>query len=77
MDFENIEQITQKISFAYEDLFFETDKRNLFLGIFRRYLLPVDPFVQMEPYDAIILLGREAPAEFEQMVKELKDLSLI
>ena len=35
--------IAQKISFAYEDLFGNEDKRKLFEDIFARFLNPVDP----------------------------------
>jgi len=67
----------QRISFAYEDLFGDENKRKLFGAIFDRFLLPVDPGGRLEPYDAIIALWRQNPDEFNQMVRELKESSLI
>ena len=67
----------QKISFAYEDLFGNEDKRKLFEAIFARFLNPVDPGGKLEPYDAIVVLWRQNPDEFSKMVEELKASSLI
>lgn len=77
MDTEKIGLIAQEISFAFEDLYHDVDKRNKFTSIFDRYLVQMDPSGTMEPYDAIILLGRAKPEEFKQMLKELKEFSLI
>jgi len=77
MNIEQISLIAQQISFAFEDHFFNEGKRGMFHALFDRYLAPVDPSGRMEPYDAIVLLGRQSPREFENMVKELKDKDLI
>jgi len=77
MNIEHISLIALKISFAFEDQFFNENKRSMFNALFNRYLVPLDPSGRMEPYDAIILLGRQSPEEFEHMVKELKDKELI
>jgi len=76
-DVEKVALIAQKISFAFEDHFPDVMKRKLFVALFDRYLSSVDPEGHMETYDAIIQLGRKEPAEFDRMVKEMKDRSLI
>ena len=73
-DIEKIGIIAQEISFAFEDQYFDEDKRKVFTAIFERFL-PITG--SSDPYDAIILLGRTNPSEFEQMIKELKENSLI
>lgn len=80
MDIDTVEKVgrlAQTISFSYEDLYHVEDKRKMFHALFERYLSPVDPSGSMEPYDAIILLWRKNPAEFDQMVREMKDHKLI
>jgi len=67
----------QTISFTYEDLFGNEDKRKLFEVIFARFLNPVDPEGKLEPYDAIVVLWRQNPDEFSKMVEELKASSLL
>ncbi len=77
MNIEHIALIAQKISFAFEDHFFNEKKRSMFDALFNRYLVPLDPSGRLEPYDAIILLGQQSPEEFEHMVKEMKEKELI
>ena len=77
MDIEQISLIAQKISFAFEDSYSDENRRKLFVALFDRYLSPVDPAGIMEPYDAIILLGRKNHSEFKQLVKEMEDLGLV
>ena len=77
MNFEHINLVAQKISFAFEDHYFDEHKRNNFITLFNRYLLPLDPSGFMEPYDAIVLLGQNNPSEFDLMVKEMKEKELI
>lgn len=77
MNIEHIALIAQKISFAFEDHFFNENKRSMFNALFNRYLMPLDPSGKMEPYDAIVLLGRQSPEELEHMVKEMKEKELI
>jgi hypothetical protein len=77
MDIEKISLMAQKISFAFEDLYPDKEKRELFNAIFNKYLSQFDSHGVMEPYDAIILLGRKNPEEFDRMIQEIKDLSLI
>jgi len=77
VNIENIALIAQKVSFAFEDQFFNENKRSMFNALFNRYLVPLDPSGRMEPYDAIILLGRQSPEEFEHMVQEMKEKELI
>jgi hypothetical protein len=77
MNFEHTNLVAQKISFAFEDHYFDERKRNDFIALFNKYLLPIDTTGTMEPYDAIVLLGREDPSKFEHMVKEMKEKELI
>lgn len=70
-------RLAQTISFSYEDHYHVQEKRKMFQALFERYLSPVDPSGSMEPYYAIILLWRKNPAEFDQMVREMKDHRLI
>jgi hypothetical protein len=77
MNIEHIALIAQKISFAFEDQFFNENIRSMFNTLFNRYLVPLDPSGRMEPYDAIILLGRQSPEEFKLMVQEMKEKELI
>jgi hypothetical protein len=77
MDIEKIALIAQKISFAFEDLYPVKEKREKFYALFDRYLSGLDSSGTMHPYDAIILLARKFPEEFDMMVKEMEDSSLI
>jgi hypothetical protein len=77
MTFEHVTLVAQKISFAFEDHYFDEKKRNTFIALFNRYLLPIDPSGAMEPYDALVLLGRKDRSEFDLMVKEMKEKELI
>jgi len=77
MDMEHITMTAQKISFAFEDMYGDKDKRAMFAALFNRYLSEVDPAGVMDPYDAMVSLGRQVPAEFDQMVKEMQEMKLI
>ena len=77
LDHEMVMSIAQKISNSLEDNFFDIDKRKFFDAVFARYFPAVDPAGTMEPYDAVVNLGRQDPSEFEKMVKELEDKGLI
>jgi hypothetical protein len=59
-------RLAQEISFAFEDWYHDKDKMRIFHALFNRYLLPVDPGEQMEPYDAIITLWRKNRSEFRE-----------
>lgn len=77
MDIEKISLIAQKISFAFEDFYYDEKKRKLFISLFDKYLSQLDPSGLMEPYDVIILLGRKHPSEFKEMVREMKEHKLV
>jgi len=77
MDMEKITTTAQKIRFAFEDFYGDKEKRVLFDALFNRYLSDVDPAGVMDPYDAIVSLGRQAPEEFDQMVKEMHEMKLL
>ncbi len=72
-----IEDMAMKIFNAYEDVFYEKNKRKIFENLFNRYLNIVDTLGTMHLYDAIVSLGNRHRLEFDQMVKELKGNSLI
>lgn len=72
-----IEDIAFKISAAFEDNYFVPQKRNMFNAVFDKYLSLADPTASMEPYEAIVALGYRFRAEFDEMVKQLKELGLI
>ncbi len=72
-----IEDIAMKIFNAYEDYLLDKDKRKIFEDLFDRYLSAIDTEGNMEPYDAIVLLGRRSRSDFDKMVKTLRDHSLI
>jgi hypothetical protein len=74
---EKIAQIAQQIVFAFEDFFHDKSKRSMFNEIFNKYLSQVDTRGNMNPYEAILELSRNNFAEYEQMVKEMKDKDLI
>ena len=77
MDMERITTTAQKITFAFEDFYGDKEKRAMFAALFNRYLSEVDPAGVMDPYDAIVSLGRQAPEEFNQMVKEMHEMKLL
>jgi hypothetical protein len=69
--------MAQNISFAYEDLFGDVERRKLFEAIFEQFLNPVDPEGKLEPHDAMVALWRKSPDDFDHMVRELEESSLI
>jgi hypothetical protein len=77
MDIDKIGLIAQEISFAFEDHFNDVEKRNLFDALFNKYFSIVDPPGALVPYDAIVLLARKNPDEYEKMLKEMRDANLI
>ncbi len=77
MDIDKIGLIAQEISFAFEDHFNDVEKRNLFDAFFTKYFASVDPSGSKIPYDAVMLLGRQNPDEFEKMLKEMREAKLI
>jgi len=72
-----IEEMAMKIFNAFEDFYLDKDKRKIFEDLFDKYLTVVDTTGQTEPYDAIVSLGYKHPADYEKMVKALKDQALI
>jgi hypothetical protein len=72
-----IEDMAMKIFNAYEDVFYEKEKNKIFESLFDKYLTIADTVGTMEPYDAIVCLGHRHRLEFDQLVKALKDHSLI
>jgi hypothetical protein len=77
MDMEKIAMTAQKISFEFEDNYYDTEKRKLFAAFFEKYLAEVDPEAALEPYDAITALGRKNSDAFDHMIKEMVEAGLI
>jgi hypothetical protein len=73
----DIEDMAMKIFNAYEDVFYEKEKNKIFENLFDKYLTIADPVGTIEPYDAIVSLGHRHRLEFDQLVKALKEQSLI
>ena len=72
-----IEDMAMKIFNAFEDFYLDKDKREIFEDLFDKYLTVVDTTGQTEPYDAIVSLGYKHRADFDKMVKTLKEQALI
>jgi hypothetical protein len=72
-----IEDIAMKIYNVYEDFYFDKEKRKIFDDLFIRYLSVVDLHETTDVYDAIVSLGLRHRFEFDQLVKALKDQSLL
>ena len=77
MDIEKISLIAQAISFEFEDMIANKDKKELFIAMFDKYLNSVDPGITTDPYDAIISLGKTQPEAFDKMLKEMTENGLI
>ncbi len=72
-----IEDTAMKIFNAYEDFYLDKDRRKIFEDLFDKYLSIVDTTGHTETYDALVLLGTYHRTMFDQMVKILKDHSLL
>jgi hypothetical protein len=72
-----IADMAMKIFNAYEDHYLDKDKSKIFETLFDKYLTIVNEDGKTEPYDAIVWLGTNHRSDFDQMVKVLKDHSLI
>lgn len=72
-----IENVAMKIFHAYEDYYLDKDKRKIFEDLFDRYLTVVDLDGKSEPYDVIVALGFKYQADFDAMVRTLRDHALI
>lgn len=72
-----IEDIAIKIYNAYEDFYFDKEKRKIYDDLFNRYLSVVDLYGTMDVYEAVVSLGHQHPFEFDELVKALKDQSLL
>jgi hypothetical protein len=77
MEIEKISLIAQAISFEFEDMIADKDKKELFVAMFDKYLNSVDPGITTDPYDAIIALGKNQPESFDKMLKEMTEKGLI
>lgn len=72
-----IADMAMKIFNAYEDYYLDRDKSKIFETLFDKYLMVINKDGKTEPYDAIVWLGINHRPEFDEMVKVLKDHSLI
>jgi hypothetical protein len=74
---ENIKKIAMKIFHSYEDFYLDKENRKIFEDLFDKYLMKVDSTGKMEIYDAVIKLAGQYRDDYEQMVKTLKEHSLL
>ncbi|MBM4146188.1 MAG: hypothetical protein FJ240_07940 [Nitrospira sp.] len=72
-----IADMAMKIFNAYEDYYLDRDKAKIFETLFDKYLTIVNEDGKTEPYDAIVWLAINHRPDFDEMVKVLKDHSLI
>jgi hypothetical protein len=72
-----ISDMAMKIYHAYEDFLLDKDKKKIFDDLFDKYLSVVYIDGKTDIYDAVVLLGLHHRSEFDQMVKFLKEQSLI
>jgi hypothetical protein len=72
-----IEDLAMKVVHAYEDSYFDRAKRDVFDTLFNRYLGMVDLAGDIDPYEAVVSLGRQYRTEFDQFVKILSERKLI
>jgi hypothetical protein len=66
-----------KIFNAFEDLYFEEGKGKIFDTVFSKYFPLVDIDRHMDLYDVLLLLSTKHRKKFDEMVKELRDHSII
>ena len=74
---EDIKKIAMKIFHSYEDFYLDKEKRKIFEDLFDKYLMKVDSTGKMEIYDAVIKLAGQYRDDYDQMVKALKEHSLL
>jgi len=71
-----IEDTAERIVNAFEDSYFDQEKRAVFTSIFDRFLAAID-IDDPDPYDAIVQLGYRYRFEFDQLVQALKERGLL
>ena len=74
---EDIKKIAMKIFHSYEDFYLDKENRKIFEDLFDKYLVKVDSTGKMEIYDAVIKLAGQYRDDYDQMVKALKEHSLL
>jgi hypothetical protein len=74
---EDIKKIAMKIFHSYEDYYLDKENRKIFEDLFDKYLMKVDSTGKMEIYDAVIKLAGQHRDDYDQMVKTLKEHSLL
>lgn len=72
-----IEDLSMNVANAYEDSYFDKQKRPVFDAILNRYLAAVDTGREEDVYEVIVALGRRHPAEFQQFIAELRQNKLL
>lgn len=72
-----IENTAMKIIHVYEDFYLDKEKRKILDNLFDRFLSIVDINGQMDIYEATVALSRSHPREYAELLKALKDESLI
>jgi hypothetical protein len=74
---EDIKKIAMKIFHSYEDFYLDKENRKIFEDLFDKYLMKVDSTGKMEIYDAVIKLAGQYRDDYDQMVKAIKEHSLL
>ncbi|HSW65141.1 MAG TPA: hypothetical protein VLH56_17810 [Dissulfurispiraceae bacterium] len=72
-----IEDLSMNVANAYQDNYFDKQKRPVFDAILNRYLTAVDTGRDEDVYEVIATLGRRHPAEFQQFIEELRQKGLL
>lgn len=73
----DIQNMAMKIFNAYEDLYLDKQKSKIFEELFDKFLPKVDKDGKSDTYDALVALGLNFSADFDHIVKVLKDQQLI
>ncbi len=71
-----IEDTAVKIVNAFEDSYFDKEKRAVFTALFDRFLAAID-LDDPDPYEVIVQLGYRYRFEYDQLVQALKDRGLL
>lgn len=74
---EDIKNTAMKIFHSYEDSYLDKEKRKIFDDLFDKYLAKIDSIGTMEVYDAVIKLADQYRGDFDDMMKTLKEHSLL
>ena len=72
-----IEDLAMNVANAYEDAYFDKQKRPVFDAILNGSLSAVDLAGDDDIYENVAALGRRYPAEFKRFIEELRQKRLL